>query len=186
MSSNLIYVGVVVGVAASVPIVYQHNPAAFNSALGLVLRPHAERAAVIRTAAGGTGEAPAAALFGRKVRLTRNAAGHYAGEFRLNGRDVEALVDTGATFVAMDVSTARSIGIFPAPADFKYRVNTANGQTRAAAVTLDELQIGPIAVADVKALVLQDAALSATLVGMSFLNRLSSFRADGDTLVLEQ
>ena len=102
------------------------------------------------------------------------------GEFKLNGRQVKALVDTGATLVAINASTAKRIGITLSPADFKYQVDTANGTARAASAMIDNLQIGRIYVESVQALVLDDKALDGTLIGMSFLKRLGKFEvADG-------
>ena len=43
--------------------------------------------------------------------IDRNDRGHFVGDFRFNGRRIEALVDTGATAVALNLSTARRIGV---------------------------------------------------------------------------
>ena len=40
------------------------------------------------------------------VRLKADERGHYVAEFRMNGRPVKALVDTGASMVAINKSTA--------------------------------------------------------------------------------
>jgi aspartyl protease family protein len=48
------------------------------------------------------------------------------------------------------------------------------------------MQIGRIQVKDVDAMVLEDSALGGTLVGMSFLSKLSSFRIENGTLLMEQ
>ena len=102
------------------------------------------------------------------------------------GARVDALVDTGATLVAINVSTAKRIGINLAPADFKYQVETANGTARAASAMIDNLQIGRIYVENVQAIVLDDKALDGTLIGMSFLKRLDKFEVADGTLVLTQ
>jgi aspartyl protease family protein len=123
---------------------------------------------------------------GRKVRLPADARGHFTGEFKLNGRRVEALVDTGATLVAINRSMAKRIGIDLKPADFKYEVDTANGKARAASAMIDNLQIGRIYIEGVQALVLDDKALDGTLIGMSFLKRLDKFEVADGALVLTQ
>lgn len=125
-------------------------------------------------------------LTGRRVRMAMDAEGHFSGEFKLNGRRVEALVDTGATLVAINRSTARRIGLSLTPSDFKYEVNTANGVTKAAAAKIESLQIGRIFVTDVEAVVLEDRALSGALIGMSFLKQLKKFNVENQTLLLEQ
>ncbi|MGB3501998.1 MAG: TIGR02281 family clan AA aspartic protease [Mesorhizobium sp.] len=129
---------------------------------------------------------PEQALSGRKVRLEADRSGHFRGEFRLNGRAVEALIDTGATVVAINSSTARRIGLSVQPSEFKYQVQTANGATKAAAVRIADLQIGRIRLDNVDAMVLDDRALKGALVGMSVLKRLSRYQVEGQTLVLEQ
>lgn len=120
------------------------------------------------------------------VRLKPDERGHYVAEFRMNGRPVEALVDTGASMVAINKSTARRLGINVSPADFIYEVNTANGKAKVASAMIREIEIGRVRVRDVEAAVLDDRALDGTLLGMSFLKRLESFSvADGD-LILKQ
>ena len=70
--------------------------------------------------------------------------------------------------------------------DFKYTVRTANGETRAAGVTIERLQIGRILVEDVEAVVLDDKALDGTLIGVSFLKRLAKYQVENGALLLVQ
>jgi aspartyl protease family protein len=123
---------------------------------------------------------------GRKVVVDADARGHYSASFRLNGRQIDAMVDTGATLVAINASTARRIGISLNPSDFVHEVGTANGTTRAALVNVDNLQIGRIALENVQAVVLDDKALQTNLIGMSFLGRLGKFQAENGRLLLAQ
>ncbi|MBC2771306.1 TIGR02281 family clan AA aspartic protease [Rhizobium sp. AQ_MP] len=128
---------------------------------------------------------PADARSGQTV-LTMGPGGHYEGTFRMNGKPVEAMVDTGASLIAINVSTARRLGFSPASLDFRYQVNTANGSIKAAHVVLDKVEIGSIRVREVDAFVLGDEALSSTLVGMSFMKKLRSYTAEGRTLRMIQ
>lgn len=120
------------------------------------------------------------------VQLRPDASGHYSGSFRFNGRAVEGMIDTGATTIAINQSTARRLGFGANSLDFAYAVNTANGRTRAARVVLDRVEIGNVRVKQVDAMVLDDAALSGTLVGMSFLKKLGSYRVENGRLELRQ
>jgi len=104
----------------------------------------------------------------------------------MNGRQVEVLVDTGATSVAINRSTAKRLGIRLKQTDFKYKVETANGSTKAAAATIDRIEIGRVTVRNVRAAVLDDKALSSTLLGMTFLGELRKFEVKNRELVLEQ
>jgi aspartyl protease family protein len=190
MRNKLFLVGIFAGVAASIPLLYQRNPEAFQAFVRTVFdgRP-VETAAVAPAEAETETAAPPAARdlpLGRKVRVEADRRGHFAADFRLNGTPVEGMIDTGATYVAINSSTARRIGISLAQADYKYKVNTANGITRAATATIDDLQIGRIHVGDVQAVVLEDSALGNTLIGMSFLKRLSKYQVENGSLLLEQ
>lgn len=181
MLRNLLILSVFVGISVSIPIVYQSNPQVFerllSPAVGTDKTPDLK---VIPTATS-----PVQPL-GRKVMVPADERGHYAATFKLNGRQIDALVDTGATLVAINSSTARRIGISLNPADFKHEVSTANGSIKAAAVTIDNLQIGRISLDNVQAVVLDDKALQTNLIGMSFLNRLDKFQAQEGTLLLVQ
>ncbi|MFZ1815542.1 MAG: TIGR02281 family clan AA aspartic protease [Rhizobiaceae bacterium] len=125
-------------------------------------------------------------LSGRVAEVARDNRGHYVADVKLNGRRTEVLVDTGATLVAINESTARRLGIKLKPADFKYTVRTANGSTKAAAAMIDEIQIGRVIVRDVQASVSRDEALSTVLLGMSFLNKLKKFEFEGNKMILTQ
>ena len=95
------------------------------------------------------------------------------------------MIDTGATFVALNESTARDIGIALQPSDFTAVVETANGRTKAARTRIDSLEIGDIRQDDVSALVLPDSAMSQTLIGMNVLNRLRSYEVRDGVLNLK-
>jgi aspartyl protease family protein len=104
----------------------------------------------------------------------------------MNGRSLDVLVDTGATMVAINETTAKRLGINLRPHDFRYQVRTANGVTLAAKATIDRIEIGDVEVRRVKATIARDQSLSTVLLGMSFLNKLKKFEVDGSTLVLTQ
>lgn len=117
---------------------------------------------------------------GSGVTLSADARGHFQATFRLNGKPVEGLVDTGASSIAINETTAKRLGFSSNSLDYRYAISTANGSTKGALVRLDRVEIGSIRVTGVDAMVLKDDALSGTLIGMSFLKRLSSFQvADG-------
>lgn len=121
---------------------------------------------------------------GRGVVLEADRTGHFIGTFRINGRSEAGLVDTGASVIAINTSSARRFGIAVGSLSFNGRAHTANGVVEAARVSLDRVEIGGILLKDVDAMVLPDKALSGTLVGMSFLSRLSSYRVENGALHL--
>jgi aspartyl protease family protein len=173
--------------AASVPMLYERNPELFHA----LLKPAGEPSAPDVVARAEIRKTPPAepateVLLGRKVKIAADQFGHFKTDFRLNGRSVGAMVDTGATLVALNLSTARRIGIKVMPADFKYKVRTANGETRAAGAVIEKLQIGRILVENVEAVVLDDRALDGTLIGVSFLKRLTKYQVENGALLLVQ
>jgi aspartyl protease family protein len=125
-------------------------------------------------------------LAGRSERIEADRRGHFVAQARLNGHRMPVLVDTGATLVAINESTARKLGIRLTPADFRYRARTANGETAMAAVSIGEISVGRVVVRDVEASVLRDDSLSGVLLGISFLKRLRRYEVDSGTLILTQ
>lgn len=119
-------------------------------------------------------------------RLRPDSRGHYVAEFRLNNVRVQAMIDTGATTVAINESLARRAGLRLSRSDFVNPVDTANGRVMAARATLDDVRVGSVRVRDVEALVLDDRSLSTVLIGMSFMNRLRGFSYENGALVLRR
>jgi aspartyl protease family protein len=119
------------------------------------------------------------------TELKAGPHGHFITEAHINKRPVRVLVDTGATAVALSFKDADSLGLKPHTLDFDVRVSTANGEGRAARVTLRSVEIDSVRVFDVEGLVLQDGALDGTLLGMSFLSRLRSFSVENGRLKLK-
>lgn len=109
--------------------------------------------------------------------------GHYWAQADVDGRWIRMLVDTGASTVALTPRDAQRLGYSLADLRFDHPVATANGSTQAAAITLDRVSIGGAQVEHVAALVVRDG-LGASLLGMTYLGRLSRFEATPTTLVL--
>jgi aspartyl protease family protein len=144
-----------------------------------------DRAAAAQTEAASESVA-ASADHGGLVRLTADPRGHFVTEIEVNNRPLTALVDTGATVIALRYEDARALGlVFPGD-KFDVTVRTANGEGRARLVKLRSVAVGTITIRDVEALVVQEGALGANLLGMSFLKRLSRFEVQRGQLVLER
>lgn len=120
----------------------------------------------------------------REVRIAAARDQQFYVEAEVNRSPAQFLVDTGASYVALRDSDARAAGVYTAWTDYTYPVRTANGETKAAYVTLDEMEVGGIMIEDVKAFILPDDQLSINLLGMSFLSRLESVEARSGELVL--
>ena len=124
---------------------------------------------------------PAAAPSDAAVR--KAADGHFWAEAMANGRHVRFLVDTGATTVALTAADAGRLGLDVSRLDYSVPVRTASGQTHAAAVKLDYVSVAGARVDQVDAMVVRDG-LGSSLLGMSYLGRLSRFEATQSALIL--
>lgn len=117
------------------------------------------------------------------ARIARAEDGHYWAIGDVDGRSVQFLVDTGATAVSLTPDDARNLGIDPRTLRYDSEVITAQGRTRAAAVRLPRLSVDGATVTNVEALVIEKG-LQTSLLGMSYLGRLSRFEASPTALVL--
>lgn len=122
----------------------------------------------------------------RSVVVSRDRHGHFQTEGRIEGQRIKFMVDTGASVVAMNESSAARIGVRPVQSEFNTKVTTANGVIKAARTRLAMVQVGDLIVRDVDAMVLPDEALSQNLLGLSFLGKLKRFEFAGGRMVLEQ
>jgi aspartyl protease family protein len=129
--------------------------------------------------------APTAPSNYRTVTLNSDRHGHFQTDVRVDGRTIEFLVDTGASFVALNEKSAAKLGIHPSARDYNVKTQTANGVGKAARVRLNRIELNGISVHDVEAFVMPDEALSTNLLGMSFLSRVK-WTHDRGRLVLEQ
>ncbi|MFN0219581.1 MAG: TIGR02281 family clan AA aspartic protease [Hyphomicrobium sp.] len=112
--------------------------------------------------------------------------GHFEADAEINGRNVDVMVDTGATLVALTYEDAERAGIRLRPADFTHQVATANGVAKIAPVTIDSVSVGSITVRNVQGAVSERGKLHQTLLGMSFLGRLSRVDMRAGMLELHQ
>jgi aspartyl protease family protein len=118
------------------------------------------------------------------VVLIADPRGHFGVEPTINGTRIHMVVDTGATSVVLSEKDAHSIGIDPAAGDFKVKVATANGFVLVAPTLLSEVAVHGIVLRDVPAVVVPENRLQVSLLGMSFLSRLTRFEVSGGKLVL--
>lgn len=111
--------------------------------------------------------------------------GHFTISAILNDQtDVNFLLDTGASTVSLTAEDAIALGFDPNSLNYNTPFNTANGVSWGARVMIDKIQIGSITINDVPASVSKAGSLDTSLLGMNFLNRLSSFKIQDNTLTL--
>jgi aspartyl protease family protein len=120
------------------------------------------------------------------VELKANASGHFETEAEINGRSIGVMVDTGATMVALTWEDAERAGIYLRSSDFTHETQTANGKAKIAPIKISAISVGGITVRNVNGAVAEPGKLKQTLLGMSFLNRLSRVEMQSKTLILKE
>jgi aspartyl protease family protein len=98
---------------------------------------------------------------------------------------VRFILDTGASDVMLSPFDARRLGFDPAALSYTRIYQTANGTVAGAPVVLPSLEIGSIRLTNLPASVMQTDS-GTSLLGMSFLSRLASYKVDGSRLTLVQ
>jgi len=163
--------------------------AAIMVALGTVMAQVADR---MTPASASTAPRQVAAVempapaSGRTLNIPHDARGHFATDGRINGQRIGFMVDTGASVVALNETSAAQFGFRPTPGDYTAKVTTANGTIKAARTRIAMVEVGGLVVRDVDAMVLPDEALSENLLGLSFLSKLKRFEYANGMMVLEQ
>ena len=166
---------------ATAQVVAQPAPDASQAVATEAASP-AAKAAVSAKAAPAMTSADASLAPG-DAQVTKSPDGHYWADAQVNGRPVRFLIDTGASFVALTRADAEQLGLNPSALVYDAPVATANGATHAARVQLDYVAVSGARVEQVPAMVIADG-LSTSLLGMSYLNRLSRFEATPTSLIL--
>ncbi|HEY0438385.1 MAG TPA: TIGR02281 family clan AA aspartic protease [Phenylobacterium sp.] len=126
---------------------------------------------------GGAGAGGAQALV-----VTASEAGYQVmGE--VNGQPVRFVIDTGATETVLSPDDAHRAGLDSPSLDFSHLAETANGTGRGARAVAATLGVGSIQFSNMP-VVINQAPMSGSLLGMSFLRRLDGFEVRGGRLYL--
>jgi aspartyl protease family protein len=133
----------------------------------------------------GVSIGPSRATGSARETIARDSNGMYRVDGVINGASVTFLVDTGATFVAINSQVAEA-------ADIDYRrfgkptmASTASGMVVAYRVKLNEVSVGSIKLNMIDAMVLEGSFPVIPLLGMSFLSQVKMLDK-GVMLTLEQ
>ncbi len=111
---------------------------------------------------------------GGTLEIRRGADGHYHWPGRIAGREVEFLVDTGATGTAIPTALARELGLKPVGS---MRSSTAGGTVNGSVVVADLELRGGLRADRLRLAALPD--LAAPLLGMDVLGKLRLEQNDG-------
>jgi aspartyl protease family protein len=119
----------------------------------------------------------------RQVVITASEGGGFLIMGKVNGQPVQFLVDTGASDTVLSPDDARRLGLDLGGLRFDHLAETANGTGAGARYVASRLEVGPIRVDDMP-MVVNQAPMSFSLLGMTFLTRLESFQVKGRQLYL--
>ena len=119
-------------------------------------------------------EAPRVAISGEVVEIRRSADGHYHWPGRISGREVDFLVDTGATGTAIPLALAQQLGL---PVEGAVTSNTAGGVVQGQRVVADIELEGGLRADRLRVTALPQ--LDKPLLGMDVLGRLRWQQQDG-------
>lgn len=121
-----------------------------------------------------------------QTTLHADARGQFFLTARVNGTPLPAIIDTGATSVAMNSEDAYHMGI-----DYlrgrRMLVQTASGSSTAYLVTFSSVQVGDIVLTNVPGSVIEvgKRELPLVLIGMSFLRNVD-MRRSGSSMLLQR
>jgi aspartyl protease family protein len=118
----------------------------------------------------------------KETQLRRRPNGHFYVTADVNGAPITFVVDTGASTVALTEADARAAGLDFSPAEYEPVARTANGIARGKAVMLPKVSIEGKEVMEVEGMIVEGAELS--LLGQSYLARITGVQMNGDTMVL--
>jgi aspartyl protease family protein len=131
----------------------------------------------------GTGERSESRIpAGGGVELERSSDGHFYADVEINGTRIHALVDTGATGVALSREDAHSAGVATSIGMNEVVGEGADGAVHGEVVTLDRIQLGEKSAEKMPAIVLNSGGQS--LLGQQFLSKFDTVQIQGDKMVL--
>jgi aspartyl protease family protein len=125
--------------------------------------------------------APRQSVDGENLRLVRHDDGHFWVRASVNGVNADFMVDSGATVTAMGAALARQTKV--KLDGRKIVLETANGQIEARTGSIAEFRIGELQIDDLD-VVVGDNFGDVNVVGMNFLDSFSSWKVEGDVMVL--
>lgn len=124
-------------------------------------------------------------VFENAAIIKRESDGHYWATASVDGTSVKFMIDTGASTVALTFRDAQRLGLKPETLDYRWKINTAGGETKGASVLLPYIRIGQVEVENVEAMILREG-LSQSLLGMTFLGELYSYEFKKKQLIIRQ
>lgn len=125
-----------------------------------------------------------ARVSGSETVIPLGPDGHYHAVLTINGHEVPAMIDTGASFTSLEQATAVPLDLAPNPGRLPTEMTTANGVILAHFGVARELTLGNVTVKDAEIAITPDTSSPQAVVGMSLLSKLASWRVEKGELHL--
>ena len=116
-----------------------------------------------------------------RVVIKRSQSNDFVIKSNVNDAAIDFIFDTGASAVVLTYNDAIKAGFSPERLSFGITVSTANGTTQTAPIRIGVLEVGSIRRENVRGLIAQQGDLRTSLLGMTFMDTLTSFQVTGDT-----
>jgi aspartyl protease family protein len=120
---------------------------------------------------------------GDTLRIRKSEDGHFWIRAQVNGHETRFLIDSGATTIALSSTEADLAGVQEDNGGFGIAIETANGSIVAARGHIAKLEVGPIERQGLSVVIAPQFG-DTNVLGMNFLSSLSSWRVEGDWLIL--
>ena len=121
---------------------------------------------------------------GQEIILTRHDNGHFWIRASVNNVPIDFLVDSGATGIVMSTADADAAAIDYDLGDIPVLSSTANGISKSYRASINVMKIENSVYEDVNIYV-SPTLCDTNLLGMSYLNRLQSWRVSGNQMILQ-
>jgi aspartyl protease family protein len=140
------------------------------------------RVVVLDSAGGAKSNGGTTTVSDGMIELQRSSDGHFYADVQINGATIHALVDTGASEIALSRADASSAGLATSIGMPEVVGAGADGDVHGEAVKLDRVILGHKAAEGMSAVILSTGEQS--LLGQSFLSRFDSVEIRGDVMIL--
>lgn len=116
-------------------------------------------------------------ILDEELTLSPNHSGNYTTNGKINGSEVNFVVDTGASYIAMNKELAGILEI--EYGDNEVQIHTASGIDTNYKVILDTVSVGDITLYNIPAVISKHDYPKDPLLGMSFLQHLDITQGNG-------
>lgn len=121
---------------------------------------------------------------GEAIQLKRQDNGHYWVQTQINGKDVDFMIDSGATTTAVNSSTAKEVGLAVDSGGYPIIIQTANGPVKAFRGVVQTLELGPLKLSSHRVVVSENFG-DTNVLGMNFLDSLKSWKVENNVMTLQ-